>query len=171
MKNKNKTKHFFYDSMLSIVFFIIYFSLLFIIVECEEGGIGMLFLIALLSYCSSLVLPEYVDMNIINNVKCDKILVEFLRVNSWIRKWFDIDYSEYTLKQSGYNHLPLAKKKEYISKVTGFKEVSVCEDVTEHYEYWQDNFNHNSNDCCNLRNSKATKFSMKKENNEHRRLF
>ena len=45
-------------------------------------------------------IPEYVDLNVLNNVKCDKILVEFLRVNSWIKKWFDIDYSEYTVKQS-----------------------------------------------------------------------
>jgi len=78
MKNKNKTKHFFYDSMLSIVFFIIYFALLFIIVECEEGGIGMLFLIALLSYCSSLVLPEYVDMKC--NNEGSKVLMWLLRI-------------------------------------------------------------------------------------------
>lgn len=96
-------------------------------------------------------IPEYIDFDIINNVKCDKILVEFLRVNTWIRKWFDLDYSEYTVKQSGYNHLPLEKKKEYISKITGFKEMTVCEDEDEAYEYWRNNFNHNPNDCCNLR--------------------
>ena len=88
-------------------------------------------------------IPEYVDLDILNNVKCDKILVEFLRVNSWIEKWFDIDYSEYTVKQNSYKHLPLEKKKEYISKITGFKEISVCEDETEAYEYWKNNFNHN----------------------------
>ena len=43
------------------------------------------------------------------------------------------------------------KKKEYISKITGFKEITVCEDETEAYEYWKNNFNHNPNDCCNLR--------------------
>lgn len=102
-------------------------------------------------------IPEYIDFNILNSVKCDKILIEFLRVNTWVKKWFNIDYSEYTVKQSGYNHLPLAKKKEYIKMITGFKEMSVCEDVTDHYLYWQDHFNHNPNDCCNLRNSKATK--------------
>lgn len=96
-------------------------------------------------------IPAYVDLEILNNVKCDKILVEFLRVNSWIKKWFDIDYSEYTIKQSGYLHLPLDKKKEYISKITGFKEMTVCEDESEAYEYWQHNFNYNPNDCCNLR--------------------
>lgn len=96
-------------------------------------------------------IPEYIDLDILNNVKCDKILVEFLRVNSWIQKWFNIDYSDYTLKQSNYKHLPLEKKLEYINKITGFKEITVCEDYSEHYEYWKNNFNVNPNDCCNLR--------------------
>lgn len=96
-------------------------------------------------------IPQYIDFDILNNVKCDKILIEFLRVNTWIRKWFDIDYSEYTVKQSGYNHLPLEKKLEYIKNITGFKEMSVCEDESEAYDYWQHNFNHNPDDCCNLR--------------------
>ena len=101
-------------------------------------------------------IPEYIDFDILNAVKCDKILVEFLRVNTWIRKWFDIDYSDYILKQSGYNHLPLDKKLEYISKITGFKEVTVCEDESGAYDYWKHNFNPNPDDCCNLR-KKATK--------------
>lgn len=96
-------------------------------------------------------IPQYIDFDILNNVKCDKILIEFLRVNTWIKKWFDIDYSEYTVKQSGYNHLPLEKKIEYIKNITGFKEMTVCEDESEAYEYWKNNFNHNPNDCCNLR--------------------
>lgn len=96
-------------------------------------------------------IPEYIDLDILNNVKCDKILIEFLRVDTWIRRWFDIDYSEYTVKQRSYLHLPLEKKKEYVSKITGFKEMSVCEDEQEAYEYWKKNFNHNPNDCCNLR--------------------
>ena len=96
-------------------------------------------------------IPGYADLDVLNQVKCDKILVEFLRVNTWIKKWFNVDYSEYTVKQSGYLHLPLEKKKEYISRITGFKEITVCEDETEAYEYWQNHFNHNPNDCCNLR--------------------
>lgn len=96
-------------------------------------------------------IPEYVDLDILSKVKCDKILVEFLRVNTWIKRWFNIDYSEYTVKQSGYLHLPLEKKKEYIGKITGFKEMTVCEDENSAYEYWRDNFNHNPKDCCNLR--------------------
>lgn len=96
-------------------------------------------------------IPQFIDFDIINNVRCDKILIEFLRVNSWIKKWLDIDYSEYTVKQSNYQHLPLEKKLEYISKITGFKEMSVCEDEDSAYDYWQHNFNHNPDDCCNLR--------------------
>lgn len=98
-------------------------------------------------------IPQYIDYNILNSVECDKILVEFLRVNTWIRKWFKIDYSEYTLRQSGYLHLPLETKLSYLKNITGFKEVSVCDDVTEHYEYFRDHFNHNPKDCCNLRRS------------------
>lgn len=96
-------------------------------------------------------IPNYIDFDVLNKVKCDKILVEFLRINSWIKKWFDIDYSEYTLKQNGYNHLPLEKKLEYLKGITGFKEMTVCEDVTEHYLFWKEHFNVNKMDCCNLR--------------------
>lgn len=84
-------------------------------------------------------------------IKCDKLIVEFLRVNTWIKKWFDIDFSPYTVKHGGYQHLPLSVKKEYIQKIKGFKEISVCEDEDEAYEYWNNTFNPNPNDCCNLR--------------------
>lgn len=96
-------------------------------------------------------IKEFVDFDILNNVKCDKILVEFLRVNSWIKKWFDIDYSRYTIKHGGYQHLPLDEKIKDIKLITGFKEITVCEDETTAYEYWKNNFNPNKNDCCNLR--------------------
>ena len=96
-------------------------------------------------------IEQYIDFDILNAVKCDKILVEFLRVNSWIEKWFGLDYSEYTVKQNGYRHLPLARKKEMLKKITGFKELTICEDETEAYEYWQTHVNPNPNDCCNLR--------------------
>lgn len=98
-------------------------------------------------------IEEFVDFDKLANVKCDKLLVEFLRINSWINKWFGkyIDGSLYTVKQNGYNHLPLEYKKELISKIYGFKEITVCEDETEAYNYWQNNFNPNPDDCCNLR--------------------
>lgn len=97
-------------------------------------------------------IDEYIDYNILNSVKCDKIQVEFLRVNTWIEKWFEIDYTDYTVKQSGYKHMPLEKKKELIKKIGGnFKEISVCEDESEAYDYWKNHFNPNPDDCCNLR--------------------
>ncbi len=95
--------------------------------------------------------PQFVDFERLNSIKCNKIIVEFLRVNHWIKKWLPLDYSDYTVKQSGYQHLPLEKKIEYLSKVTGFDEVSVCEDVSDHYEYWKECVNHSKGDCCNLR--------------------
>ena len=96
-------------------------------------------------------IPQYVDFERLNALQIDKILIEFLRVNTWIQKWFDINYSEYTIKQNGYRHLPLKKKIEYISKIKGFKEMTVCEDETTAYNYWKNNFNFNKDDCCNLR--------------------
>lgn len=96
-------------------------------------------------------IEQYIDFDILNNIKCDKILVEFLRVNSWIKKWFDLDYSKYTLKQSGYSHLQLKDKIKMLKKITGFKEVTICEDVSNHYLYWKRNVNVNKDDCCNLR--------------------
>lgn len=102
-------------------------------------------------------IPEFVNLNVLNAVKCDKIQVEFLRVNSWIQKWFGdmVDFAPYTVKQSGYRHLPLETKKELIKGITGFRQVSVCEDENEAYEYWKHNFNPNKDDCCNLRKSRA----------------
>lgn len=96
-------------------------------------------------------IPQFVDYERLNSIKCNKIIVEFLRVNHWIKQWLPLDYSEYTVKQSGYQHLPLEKKIEYLSRVTGFDEVSVCDDVDEHYLYWREAVNYNKNDCCNLR--------------------
>ena len=98
-------------------------------------------------------IDSFVDYNVLANIQCNKILVEFLRVNTWVKRWFGyhIDLSEYTVKQSNYWHLPLSKKQELIRNIKGFKEVTVCEDESEAYEYWKHNFNPNPNDCCNLR--------------------
>ena len=99
-------------------------------------------------------IPEYIDINVLGAIECDKIQVEFLRVNSWIRKWFDIDYSDYTVKQSNYSHLPLLKKIELVNGIKACapdKQISVCDDESEAYEYWKQCFNPNKDDCCNLR--------------------
>lgn len=94
-------------------------------------------------------IPQYVEINKINDIKCDKIIVEFLRVNGFIKQRFKIDYSDYTLKEWGYNHLPLEKKINLISKIKK-PQISVCEDVEAHYQYRKEHFNHNPEDCCNL---------------------
>ena len=96
-------------------------------------------------------IPQFIDFDKLNRVECDKILVEFLRCNAAIRQVFPIDYSEYTVKQSGYRHLPLKKKIQYIEKITGFEQMSVCEDESRAYWYWKTSLNHNPDDCCNLR--------------------
>lgn len=80
----------------------------------------------------------------------DKAVVEFLRANHWIKKWFKIDYSKYALTHNGYEHLPLFEKKQQISRIQ-IPTITVCEDVDNHYKYWRDNFNPNPDDCCNLR--------------------
>lgn len=94
--------------------------------------------------------PEFVDYEKLANINCDKLLVEFLRVNVWIKKWFDIDFTPYTLSHGGYWHLPLETKKELLKNIKGFKEITVCEDEDEAYEFFKRNFNPNPNDCCNL---------------------
>lgn len=96
------------------------------------------------------LIEQYMDFDKLNSLGIRKAVVEFLRVNQWIEKWFDIDYSRYALHQSGYRHLPLSEKLRIIGKVK-IPEITVCEDVSEHYEYWTKHFNPNKDDCCNLR--------------------
>lgn len=96
------------------------------------------------------LIEDYIDFDKLNSLGIEKAQVEFLRVNHWIKKWFNVDYSKFTIKQSGYEHLPLEEKKRIISKIK-IPNISVCEDEDEAYKYWVDNFNPNKEDCCNLR--------------------
>lgn len=96
------------------------------------------------------LIESYMDFTRLNSLEIDKCVVEFLRVNPWIQKWFNIDYSKYTVSQSGYKHLPLSEKKRIIQQIK-IPSITVCEDVTEHYDYWKEHFNPNKEDCCNLR--------------------
>ena len=96
------------------------------------------------------LMEEYMDFDRLNALGIKKATVEFLRANQWIQQWFPIDYSKYTVSQSGYKHLPLYEKQRIISRIK-IPEITVCEDVTEHYEYWRQHFNPNPDDCCNLR--------------------
>lgn len=94
---------------------------------------------------------ESADFDIINSINVDKCLVEFLRVKPKMAETLGdiVDFDLYSLKEGGYRHLPLEIKLEQLNKLN-FKELSVCDDVQEHYDYFQDNINFNSEDCCNL---------------------
>lgn len=102
------------------------------------------------------LLPEYMDFEKLSSLGVQKAIVEFLRVNHWIKKWFDVDYSKYTIKEGGYLHLPLEEKLQLLNKIE-IPTISICEDVQEHYDYWKEKFNPNKNDCCNLRLNNKTK--------------
>lgn len=52
----------------------------------------------------------------------------------------------YELSKKGYKVLVIDKRNHI-----KIPEISVCEDVTEHYNYWKENINVNKDDCCNLR--------------------
>jgi len=100
-------------------------------------------------------IPEFVDIERIKRIECNKFQVEFLRVNSWIEKWLQgsgVNLAPYSYSEGGYKHLPLEMKKKLLAGIQrGGAEISVCEDVTEHYNYWMEHFNPNKEDCCNLR--------------------
>lgn len=96
------------------------------------------------------LIEEYMDFEKLNSLGIDKAIVEFLRINSWISKWFDIDDTKYTHHEGGYKHLPLIDKIRVLNRIH-IPHISVCEDVQEHYDYWKETFNPNKDDCCNLR--------------------
>lgn len=96
------------------------------------------------------LIEEYMDFDLLNSYGIEKGVVEFLRVNSWIEKWFELDYSRYTEKQGSYRFLPLEEKQRVLDKVQ-IPEITVCEDFKPHYDYWKEHFNPNKEDCCNLR--------------------
>lgn len=99
-------------------------------------------------------LPGLVDLKRLADVRADKMIVEFLRVNGWTRKWLGgyVDLSPYTVKHGGYSHMPLDAKVAWVEKIrreTG-KVVSVCDDEDAAYRYWRDHVNPNPDDCCNI---------------------
>lgn len=103
-------------------------------------------------------MSDYVDLDVLKRATaCEKILVEFLRINGNIRKLLGgVDLRPYTLKLGGYRHLPLKTKKELLKPIQErFAEVSVCEDVFSHWNVWKQTVNANPFDCCNLRGVKV----------------
>jgi DNA repair photolyase len=95
-------------------------------------------------------IPKNIDLKILNKIECAKVLIEFLKVNYNVKNWFDIDYSDYSLKFGGFEHLELNRKIDLQNEITGFKEKTIGEYVESHYEYFRDNVNFNKYDCCNL---------------------
>lgn len=95
---------------------------------------------------------ETVDYDVINSINVDKCLVEFLRTKPSLEDELKdyVSFDKYTIKEGGYRHLPLSTKLEEIDKLS-FKEISVCDDVQEHYDFFKKHINHNKDDCCNLK--------------------
>lgn len=97
-------------------------------------------------------IPEMVDLDEIRDIECNKILIEFLRAGGFIKRTLHIPYNKYTEVHGGYRHLPIDEKLRWANSVKkGFDQASICEDVPSHYRYFQENFNYNPEDCCNLR--------------------
>lgn len=95
------------------------------------------------------LIEEFIDFDKLNSLDIRMAVVEFLRINSWIRRWLQgVNFSRYTLKQGGYQHLSLEEKLRLLEKIQ--LPLTVCDDVTEHYQYWKEHINPNPNDCCNL---------------------
>ena len=96
------------------------------------------------------VIEEYMDFDMLNSLGIERCVVEFLRVNSWIKQWFQgVYFSKYIVRQGGYYHLPLQEKQRIVEKIL-IPQKTVCEDVTAHYQFWRDFVNPNKEDCCNL---------------------
>lgn len=98
-------------------------------------------------------IPSFVDSDRILRSPIDKILVEFLRVNPFIKKNMPyMNFDDWTETNGNYQHLPLRKKMAYLQPlIDSGKRITVCEDHPAHYEYFKKNVNANPDDCCDLR--------------------
>lgn len=95
-------------------------------------------------------IPEYTDKKLLSKIRCKKILVEFLKVNYWIKNNFTYDYSKHTLDYGGYKNIHLDDKIELVKIADEFEQHSVGEYVREHHDYFRTNYNWNHTDCCNV---------------------
>ena len=91
------------------------------------------------------------DYDLINEINVDKCLVEFLRIKPSMFKLMEgyINPDDYKYNDGSYRHLSLDKKLYELAQLD-FKELTVCDDVQGHYDYFKENFNYNADDCCNL---------------------
>lgn len=96
-------------------------------------------------------LPEFINYSTLNKIKCNKILIEFLKVNGWTKKNFKYDISDYKFKYGGHLNLEIENKINLLKNIDNFEQISVGEYVKEHHEYFKENVNFNKNDCCNLK--------------------
>lgn len=101
---------------------------------------------------------EHMDYDKLNSIRCDKINIEFLyinkNINSFIKKVMDT--SEYNFsgeEAKGYAiyTLPIEKQLKEIEKITGFKELNMCNGFPHLKEYFKEHVNCNKEFCCNLR--------------------
>lgn len=100
------------------------------------------------------LIPEFMDFEELSKIPVERGIVEFLRVNAWIRRWLSgVNFERYTCRHGGYYHLPLEEKMEILKQIR-IPHMSICEDVTEHYLYWREHVNPDKEDCCNLRKQK-----------------
>ena len=100
------------------------------------------------------MIPGFIDPEIILASKVDKVLVEFLRVNTFIKRNMHSQFKPWTEQSGAYHHLPLGKKITMLKPYFGKKRLTICEDHPEHYEYFLHNINANPADCCDLRINK-----------------
>lgn len=97
------------------------------------------------------VIDKYTDYKELNNIKCDKILLDFLRVTNKITADISkvINPDEFTEKYNNFRHYTLQKKLDIIKKIN-YKQISVCEEIPDHHQYFKEHINYNPDDCCNL---------------------
>ena len=96
-------------------------------------------------------LYETADYDVINDICVDKCLIEFLRMKPSLKNELKdfVTFNKYTISEGGYRHLRLSEKLNILKKLK-FKELTVCDNVKKHYDYFKKYFNYNENDCCNL---------------------
>ena len=63
------------------------------------------------------LIEEYLDFDYLNRLPVNKVLVEFLRVNGWMKKWFpDLDYQNYVFASEWILAFTVGRKNQDIGK-------------------------------------------------------
>lgn len=99
----------------------------------------------------------YLDIRKFNEIRCNKVLVEFLRMSRQTEEAFGnyVVKSRYSFEYRRNKHLPLTEKCRYIEMLLSSKPegklYSFTDVVPEHFAYISEHYNINKHDCCNLR--------------------